>query len=126
MRSGHTVIVISYIKSILETLFAWGFIEKVEGDTVRLDTDPNNDPRQVCPPDFKNGYHYWEFVKIPSGCEIKIIGATHPLAKFKLTVYILLGISAVILLISLGAVIFCLLRQHQTQESKRRGPQTDQ
>uniref|UniRef100_A0A7E4VXL4 Uncharacterized protein n=1 Tax=Panagrellus redivivus TaxID=6233 RepID=A0A7E4VXL4_PANRE len=97
--SGFCSISISY-----EQKAAQQFESVVDGNNVQFTLEVGKEG--VCPADTTDGYQLWQFVKIPIGCDVIILGATDPMGEAKLIFYILGGAAAVILLISVGAVIY--------------------
>uniref|UniRef100_A0A7E4V3T5 CUB domain-containing protein n=1 Tax=Panagrellus redivivus TaxID=6233 RepID=A0A7E4V3T5_PANRE len=89
---------------------AAGFTEEYFGSILRFTRDYQSS--FSCEPNVEDGYHHWIFFHLPNGCEIKVVGAIDPdkdeYAKLKLAIYVLCGIAAVVILIAIGSVAYCL------------------
>uniref|UniRef100_A0A7E4ZVP0 Uncharacterized protein n=1 Tax=Panagrellus redivivus TaxID=6233 RepID=A0A7E4ZVP0_PANRE len=82
------------------------------------------------PPDISDGLFHYRVITLPTGCTIKILGATDPksttpiadsMKTAKLVIYILAGAAGAILLISLGLVIYCLCWKRRRATSNTAG-----
>uniref|UniRef100_A0A7E4V7I2 CUB domain-containing protein n=1 Tax=Panagrellus redivivus TaxID=6233 RepID=A0A7E4V7I2_PANRE len=108
--SGYCPININY-----EQKLADGFKEVVDGNNVKFTLDVGKE--KACPADTTDGYQSWQIFKIPTGCDVIILGATDPMGTAKMTFYILGGAAGVILLISIGAVVYLyFFRRPKIQE----------
>uniref|UniRef100_A0A7E4VGA2 Cadherin_C_2 domain-containing protein n=1 Tax=Panagrellus redivivus TaxID=6233 RepID=A0A7E4VGA2_PANRE len=93
-----------------------GFSRSVTEPNVKFKFEKISD--YAIPPDLSDGLFHFHAVKLPTGCTIKIIGATDPnpagsklndsLKTAKLVIYILAGLAFAILLVAIGSVIYCL------------------
>uniref|UniRef100_A0A7E4UT94 Ricin B-type lectin domain-containing protein n=1 Tax=Panagrellus redivivus TaxID=6233 RepID=A0A7E4UT94_PANRE len=83
------------IEVSLEQKFAHDFKDVVDGNNIKFTLDVGKE--RMCPADTTDGYQSWQFVKIPTGCDLIILGATDPMGEAKLIFYILGGAAAVIL-----------------------------
>uniref|UniRef100_A0A7E4V5D7 CX domain-containing protein n=1 Tax=Panagrellus redivivus TaxID=6233 RepID=A0A7E4V5D7_PANRE len=89
---------------------AAGFDEEYYGSNLRFIRNYQSD--FSCEPNVEDGYHHWLFWHLPTDCEVKVIGAIDPnkdeYVKLKLAIYVLCGIAAVVILIAIGSVAYCL------------------
>uniref|UniRef100_A0A7E4WAW2 Receptor L-domain domain-containing protein n=1 Tax=Panagrellus redivivus TaxID=6233 RepID=A0A7E4WAW2_PANRE len=75
-------------------------------------------------PDIIDGFFEYQFIQLPKNCKITVLGATDPnlkkkdpLQTAKIIFYVLGGLAGLVLLIALGAVIYCLCIKHKSSKA---------
>uniref|UniRef100_A0A7E4VED4 Uncharacterized protein n=1 Tax=Panagrellus redivivus TaxID=6233 RepID=A0A7E4VED4_PANRE len=105
---GFQQVVISKLKFVL------GFRDTYEGPNFRFALAKES--RHGLPPDISDGFYHYQILELPQNCNFKILGATDPtppgssdsLKTAKLVIYILAGLAGAILLVAIGAIVYCV------------------